>query len=129
MKRVPVRLGPLALLLTVIVICVTVLGLLTFTTARGDLATAQRYAASVQARYSLEAQGKALLRQIGEDPSVLEELEKDEEGVCWETFTQEDATLRVGLRPQGSGYEIVCWQLTQDWEPQEEMGSLWPGLG
>ena len=55
MRQVSVRLGPLALLLTVIVICMTVLGLLAVTTARGDLSMARRYADSVEKRYGLEA--------------------------------------------------------------------------
>ena len=66
MKHIPVRLGPLALLLTVVAICMTVLGLLTFSTARADLAMAQKLAASTQQRYELEAEGQAFLQEAAE---------------------------------------------------------------
>lgn len=127
MKRIPVRLGPLALLLTVVAICVTVLGLLTFTTARGDLAMAERYAATVQVRYRLEAQGQAFLRDLEESPEALAALEQDESGACWQTFQEGDVSLRVTLMPQGEGFQVVGWQFSQEWEPQEELGGLWPG--
>lgn len=61
MKHIPIKLGPLALLLTVISICMTVLGLLTFTTARGDLSLAEKYGDTVRLRYELEAEGQAFL--------------------------------------------------------------------
>ena len=49
MNKAPIRLGPMALLLTVISICLTILAILTFTTARADLRLAQKYAETVQA--------------------------------------------------------------------------------
>lgn len=61
MRHIPIKLGPLALLLTVISICMTVLGLLTFTTARGDLSLAEKYGDTVRLRYELEAEGQAFL--------------------------------------------------------------------
>ena len=57
MKQIHVRLGPLALLLTVIVICMTVLALLAVTTARGDLSMARRYAESVETRLCCHSYG------------------------------------------------------------------------
>ena len=55
MKHVPIRLGPLALLLAVISICLTILAVLSFTTGQADLRLAQRYADTVTERYALEA--------------------------------------------------------------------------
>ena len=62
MKDVPVKLGPLALLLTVISICMTVLAILAFTTARADLSLARTYAETVRERYSLEILGQQYLQ-------------------------------------------------------------------
>ena len=45
MKQVPIKLGPLALLLTVISICLTTLAILTFATARADWRLAEKHAA------------------------------------------------------------------------------------
>ena len=63
MKQVPIKLGPLALLLTVISICLTVLAILTFTTARADMALAEKYADTIRLRYELEAEGQSFLAE------------------------------------------------------------------
>ena len=52
--RMPVKLGPLALLLTVISICLTTMAILTFATARADRRLAEKYAATVRLRYELD---------------------------------------------------------------------------
>ena len=59
MHQVPIKLGPLALLLTIISICLTTLSILTCTTSGADLRLAQKYAETVQTRYSLEREGQA----------------------------------------------------------------------
>ena len=71
MKQIPMRLGPLALLLMVISICMTVLGILTFTTARADLSMAEKYAQTVETRYLLESRGQSFLQEAYEDPEAL----------------------------------------------------------
>ena len=139
MKHIPVRLGPLALLLTVVAICMTVLGLLTFSTARADLAMAQKLAASTQQRYELEAEGQAFLQEAAEaagkefvtkatggvsykiygfTQEALSALgmEKDENGVYWKELSHDSQTLRIGLDfadaadHEGKGFTVVCWQ-------------------
>ncbi len=128
MRQVSVRLGPLALLLTVIVICMTVLGLLAVTTARGDLSMARRYADSVEKRYGLEAQGQAFLQQIVQDPEIWDELERDKDDIGWKVLTDEWLSLHIGIARNRDKYEIVNWQFVQEsWEPQEEIGGLWSG--
>ena len=52
MKRIPIKLGPLALLLAVVSLCLTTLSILTFTTARADMALAERFADTVSSRLS-----------------------------------------------------------------------------
>ena len=66
MRHIPIKLGPLALLLAVISICMTTLGILTFTTAGADLVMAEKYAATVRNRYELEYQGQSFLRTVGD---------------------------------------------------------------
>lgn len=128
MRQVSVRLGPLALLLTVIVICMTVLGLLAVTTARGDLSMARRYADSVEKRYGMEAQGQAFLQQIVRDPEVWDELERDKDDTGWKVLTEEGLSLHIGIARNRDKYEIVSWQFIQEsWEPKEEIGGLWSG--
>ena len=127
MKRT-VRLGPLALLLTVVAMVVTVLSLLALSTARGDLSTAQRYADSVKLRYSLEIQGQEFLQQAVEEPSVLSGLDRDDEGVIWKTFAQDGLSLNIGLQEENNGCRVTAWVFARDdWQPEEELGGLWTG--
>ena len=128
MKQIHVRLGPLALLLTVIVICMTVLALLAVTTARGDLSMARRYAESVETRYSLEAKGQAFLCEAAQDPGSLDLLESDEDGTRWNVLSENGMSLRIGLIGQRKSFRVVSWQLVQEsWEPNDDIGGLWSG--
>ena len=66
MKHVPIKLGPLALLLAVVAICLTILSILSFTTGQADLRLAQRYADTVKERYALEAEGQQFFADVCE---------------------------------------------------------------
>lgn len=134
MKHIPIRLGPLALLLTVISISMTVLGILSFTTARADFSMAEKYASTVQERYALEKEGQDFLRQAGEallTGKGLEGLagtETDENGIVYKTLEYEEARLLVGIVQEGDGgLRIVEWRIQKDWEPEDNMGDLWDG--
>lgn len=110
MQQTPIRLGPLALLLTVISICLTVLAILTFTTAQADLTLAERYAQTVQTRYELESQGQAFLAAAGPGQE--------------QTFTEDDMTLTVALDEAG---HIARWTFEKNWSQPDTIGGLWPG--
>ena len=71
MRKTPVKLGPLALLLTVISICLTTLAVLTFTTARADRSLAEKYADTVAVRYGLEAEGQRFLRDLAVSSDMI----------------------------------------------------------
>lgn len=134
MKHIPIRLGPLALLLTVISVCMATLGILSFTTARGDFSLAEKYASTVQGRYILEKEGQDFLREAGDalaDGNSLGGLagtETDEEGITYKTLEYGESRLHVGLAPTGDGgFRVVEWRLQKDWEPEDSMGDLWDG--
>lgn len=130
MKQVPVKLGPLALLLAVISICLTTLAILTFTTARGDLSLARKYAATVQERYALEAEGQAFLQELAEDaPMALMDAERDAQGVRHITLEHGDARLRIAVAPDGSGgYAVTSWRQDRQWTEDTSIGNLWAGF-
>ena len=129
MKQVPVKLGPLALLLAVISICLTTLAILTFTTARGDLSLAEKYAATVSDRYALEAGGQAFLRDLAEDaPMALMDAERDADGVQWVTLEHGDARLRIGLAREDGGYRVSAWRHDRMWTEDTDIGNLWDGF-
>lgn len=135
MKHIPIKLGPLALLLTVISICMTVLGLLAFTTARADLSLARKYGDTVNLRYELEAEGQAFLGEAhraldgGWDALAgLEGVEPGEDGAVRKILTKDGFTLTVGLMPdQENGIRIVEWRISKGWEQDPDIGNLWSG--
>ena len=129
MKQVPVKLGPLALLLTVISICLTTLAILTFTTARADLSLAEKFADTVKIRYELETQGQEFLREA-ETASDLTSLSgvTSEGGVYYRELTLEGSILRIGLADTGDGVRVVEWRHEKEWTPDTDIGNLWNGM-
>ena len=114
MKQIPIKLGPLTLLLTVISICLTVLAILSFTTARADLRLAEKYADTVRSRYALEKQGQAFRQELSEtDPADygLSGWERGSDGVYRTVLTQDDLSLSIGFCPNEKGKtDILQWQ-------------------
>ncbi len=125
MKQIPMRLGPLALLLTVISICMTVLGILTFTTARADLSMAEKYAETVETRYLLESEGQSFLKQAREDPQAL--LKEAQNGIFWKTLQKGEMSLSIGLEVGEESCKVVNWRFSKAWEAEEDLGGLWSG--
>ena len=126
MKQVPIKLGPLALLLTVISICLTVLAILSFTTARADLRLAERYAQTVTERCALEMAGQELLRELKDsDPGMLD-MERDAKGVWWTDLEKDGAHLHIGVKKGPDGWQPVAWRMDKDWEEDTDL-NLWDG--
>ena len=64
MRQNTTKLGVLTLLLLVISICLTTLGVLTFSTAQADSRMAERYGEMSRQQYQREAEGHAFLLQV-----------------------------------------------------------------
>ena len=130
MRHIPIKLGPLALLFTVISICMTTLGILSFATARADWNLAQKYADTVQTRYALEAEGQRFLQAAEEalkEEKALEELdsaERDDAGTVWRTFQEGEFRLRVGIVSEDGNLRVVSWRIQKEWAPEEDL-NLW----
>ena len=132
MKQIPIKLGPIALLLTVISICLTVMTILTFSTAQADRAMAQRYADSVQTRYALEASGQRFLQEAdqalaaGGQLSDLADTAAAGEGI--EKIIEEDGyTLTIRLEPDEEGYQVALWKLDKEWKQRQDL-NIWQGF-
>ena len=125
MNRAPIRLGPLALLLTVISICLTVLAILAFTTARADLRLAEKYAETVQARYALEAEGQEYLAGLNAGREAAPA--PDENGVCRVDLECGGYVLHIGLKGGQDGWGPVSWREEKTWEQEEIIDNLWSG--
>jgi len=118
MKRVTMHLGPLALLLTVIAICMSTLGVLSVSNAYADKRLSDRYAETVRIRYELEEQGQQYLREVNAG-TVSPEEEK--------VFRSGDYTLTILLEQKDGDYVPSLWKIRRDWEEQTEINDLWMG--
>ena len=130
MRHIPIKLGPLAVLLTVISICMATLGILAFTTARADLRLEEEYADTVRIRYELEAEGQRFLKaaaQALKEGMELEELggtEVDEEGIVWKILENGEFRLKAGIEEEGGSVRVVSWKMFKEWEPEGDR-NLW----
>ena len=120
MRHIPIRLGPLALLLTVITICLSVLAVLSLSNSAADKRLSERYAEAVRTRYQLEKEGQEYLQGMKEDaPQGEEEITK--------TFEREGYTLTINLVPVNGQYEVSRWQIQKEWQEDTTIGNLWQG--
>ena len=126
MKKTPIRLGPLMILLLVISIALTTLALLTVTTSRADRALAERFAASVSARYGLERDGSAFAASAADGSAeAAEGTVTNEDGNIRYTLSRDGYTLVMVL--DGRTHEVLSQEITKDWEYSDEIGDLWDG--
>lgn len=133
MKQVPIKLGPLALLLTIISICLTTLAILTFTTAEADRRLAERYAQTVETRYKLESQGQEFLRDVDraikeKNTHALVPYGTEEYNVYEKVIEDGDASLTVRIENDKGQSRILSWKMIRSWEEDTEV-NVWNGLG
>ena len=134
MKQIPIKLGPLALLLTVVSICLTVLSILTFSTARADVRLAERYADMVTRRYALMDEGQKFLKEAGDrlkengSPAELAGTTADAGGNVWFEKEMDDMKLTVGLMPQDDTWAVREFSVTKEWTEDLDIGNLWTGM-
>ncbi len=131
MKQIPIRLGPLAVLLTVISICLTTLAILTFTTAQADMRLSERFADTVKERYTLEAEGQRFIAElntkISEEGAAAAEEYRTEEGDYEEQIVLGESTLTIRFRLTEGGTEVSEWRMLRDWEEDPDL-NFWDGL-
>lgn len=137
MKQIPIKLGPVALLLTVITICLTVMAILSLSTAGADKAMADRFADSARVRYALEAEGQKFLQEADqtlEQGGKLTDLpdtdpwEGGAAGSVEKTIDSEGYQLTIRLAPEGAaGYRISGWSLEKEWEEDTNVHVWQPG--
>ncbi|MBQ3393966.1 MAG: hypothetical protein IJG64_02305 [Oscillospiraceae bacterium] len=109
MNRTPIRLGPLALLLTVIAIAMTTLGILTFSTSKADLAMREKFRETVKTRYALEKE-------------ACEELA----GTASDSLTREKDGYILEAETDSEGASLV-WRIHRQWDYDDLNEELWDG--
>ena len=134
MNEVPVKLGPLALLLTVISICLTTLAILTFSTAQADGRLAERYAGTVTARYALMNEGQAFLKDAsdavaeGLPLSSLPQAQPAGDGAVRYESEENGMQLIVTVREEDGALKTTEFLVTKEWSEDLDIGNLWDGF-
>ena len=135
-----VAMGLTQLLLTVIILCLATLSVLSFSTARADLALAQKQARQAQSVYALECAGQqwlaeldAALAQAG-DTAELDALlphgtAREGPGVSAVLEGADGRSLSVfaELTADG-GYRVIQWQQSAEWAGEAEAPALFGTL-
>lgn len=146
MNQVPIKLGPLALLLTVISICLTTLAVLTFSSSQADLSLAEKQAQTVKTRYELESRGQCYLDDVIQavEAGDLSEIQGDFDGTMesdggmmsenvreiTKTFSEGEMTLTIMLTLEDGAVNVTSWRIQKGWEAKDvSLENLWPGLG
>lgn len=129
------RLGPIALFLTVIAAVVATLAMLTFATSRADAALAERFAAVTSIRGELEKEGSRFLQEaektLQEGAGELPEGAVLTDSGNWKYYLEKDGyalTVEVAAEDgTAAPYTIENWKITKLWEGDDPFEDLWPG--
>lgn len=125
-----IRLGPIAVFLTIIAAVLASLAMLTVATSRADASLSERFAAVTQVRYELEAEGNRFLMEADE---YIKGTGAFPEG-AWEAgdmigYTKEKSgyTLDVEIIPENGTYTVKTWKISRMWEEDDPFEDLWLG--
>ncbi len=134
MNQTPIKLGPLALLLTVISICLTTLAILIFSTARADVRLAEKYADMITLRYELMNEGEEFLQradELAESGLPLNSypgVTSDADGVAHFDIEKDGMQLSIGIEEKNREITVVDYRITKEWSEDLDLGNLWPGF-
>ncbi|MBR1780607.1 MAG: hypothetical protein IJ751_04290 [Oscillospiraceae bacterium] len=130
-----IRLGPIAIFLTVVAIVLSTLAVLTVATSNADRVMAQRFADVTQIRYELEADGARFLQAAAEAAADGRDVGEDTDATpltdggyaC--ALEREGYTLRIEItQPDGAGnFEITKWKISKNWDMEDPMDNVWKG--
>lgn len=121
------RIGSVAVLLAVIVICTAILCVLTAVTAVSDARTADAYGDHVQRVYDCQSLGEQWLAQADAYAAGLGPLPEDtdvEDSILSTRIAGEGMQLEILARQQDGGLEILRWDCTAIWQPAESWNLL-----
>ena len=128
------RLGPVAVFLTVVAVILTTLATLTIATSHADVVLAERFAEMTQIRYSLEAQGSEFLSNMAEELeagaslSSISELNRKADGIFEYKAERDGYELVIRLTESDEDlYDIREWKITKVWEEEDLNQGIWAG--
>lgn len=128
------RLGPIAVFLTVVAIILTTLATLTIATSRADAVLAERFATMTAIRYSLEKEGNEFLYEVtqklenGASLNSISDLNRTDDGMYEYKAEKDGYELKIRLAPEGSdSFSIEEWKITKIWNEEELSQDIWLG--
>ncbi|MBR0341894.1 MAG: hypothetical protein IJH64_06565 [Oscillospiraceae bacterium] len=128
------RLGPIAVFLTVVAIILTTLATLTIATSRADTVLAERFATMTAIRYSLEKEGNEFLYEVtqklesGASLNSISDLNRTGDGLYEYKAEKDGYELKIRLAPQGpDSFSIEEWKITKIWNEEELSQDIWLG--
>lgn len=134
MKRRQMRLGTVAVLFTVVVLCISVLAVLSVATVRADKAMAERYAQQVSERTDLENAGQRWLKEVDDalqtkgTALTQDDLPKGSSldggkisTVCVGNTRTLTIELELDFANSVPSYTILSWINTAQWEEDTQL--------
>ncbi len=134
MKRRQVRFGTISVLFTVVVLCISVLAVLSVATVRADKAMAERYAQQVSERAKLENEGQRWLEKIdravqtkgtaltqGDLPNGTSMDGTKITTVCTTDSRTLTIELELNFAESIPSYTIVTWINVAQWEEDTQL--------
>ena len=131
MRKKRFQVGSVAVLFSVVVLCVAVFAVLTVLTASSDMRLSRQYGEHVRSQYACENLGQQWLGEIdgwiaGKN-ALPDGTEVNENSVQTEII-KETSVLNIRLTLSGAGYAIDRWSCTAQWQPDEGL-KVWQGTG
>ena len=131
MRKKRFQVGSVAVLFSVVVLCVAVFAVLTVLTASSDARISRQYGEHVQNQYACENLGQQWLSEIDgwiAGKNALPDGTEVNGNTVRTEIMEGTSVLNIRLTLSGTGYEIDRWSCTTKFQPDESM-KVWQGTG
>lgn len=121
------RVGSVTVLFAVVVLCVAIFCILTALTALNDSRMADRYASHITQVYECQNEGQRWLAQADAFAHGEGQLPENtrQEGDRLETeIIRDSVCLKISVRWNEAGYEILQWDCAAQWQPDQSLTLL-----
>lgn len=129
-----VRLGPIAIFLTIVAIVMATLAVLTTATTNADKVMAERFAEVTKNRYAMEAEAEKFIWKFDEQAAAgkidAKKLGAKRSGEAYiKTIKNNGYILKTGVTSAGKdgGYKVTEWKLEKEWNADDPYSDVWKG--
>lgn len=131
MRKKRFQVGSVAVLFSVVVLCVAVFAVLTVLTASSDMRLSRQYGEHIRSQYACENLGQRWLGEIDgwiAGKNALPDGTEVNGNMVQTEIINGTSVLNIRLTLRGAGYEIDRWSCTTKFQPDESM-KVWQGTG